>query len=73
MNNQEIIEILEQDEADTLRYLNELKVEEFEDIKFGYRIIFHFYENPYFENEVLIKEFHPGCDGKQTCWLFIKN
>ncbi|GCC17107.1 hypothetical protein chiPu_0021490 [Chiloscyllium punctatum] len=37
-----------------------LEVEEFEDIKSGYRIKFHFGENPYFENSLIIKEFHLG-------------
>jgi len=39
-------------------------VEEFEDIKSGYRIRFVFEgENPYFENTVLEKEFHLGTSG----------
>ena len=33
-------------------------MEEFEDIKSGYKINFHFNQNPYFENETLSKEFH---------------
>lgn len=36
---------------------------EFDDIKSGYRISFHFEENPYFENDVLTKEFHLGSSG----------
>ncbi|XP_035743419.1 protein SET-like isoform X1 [Vespa mandarinia] len=63
VNNKEIAEILEEDEEDALRFLNKLEVEEFEDIKSGYRINFHFDENPYFENEVLTKEFHLGSSG----------
>ncbi|XP_066599208.1 protein SET isoform X1 [Prorops nasuta] len=63
VNNKEIAEILEEDEEDALRYLNKLEVEEFEDIKSGYRINFHFEENPYFENKTLTKEFHLGSSG----------
>ncbi|XP_006623622.1 protein SET isoform X1 [Apis laboriosa] len=63
VNNKEIAEILEEDEEDALRFLNKLEVEEFEDIKSGYRINFHFDENPYFENDVLTKEFHLGSSG----------
>ncbi|XP_015123834.1 protein SET isoform X3 [Diachasma alloeum] len=63
VNNKKIAEILEEDEEDALRYLNKLEVEEFEDIKSGYRINFYFDENPYFENEVLTKEFHLGSSG----------
>lgn len=71
MNNKEIAEILEEDEEDALRYLNKLEVEEFEDIKSGYRINFHFDKNPYFENDVLTKEFHLGSSASQStpiCW-----
>lgn len=55
---------MEEDEEDALRFLNKLEVEEFEDIKSGYRINFHFDENPYFENDVLTKEFHLGSSGE---------
>lgn len=40
-----------------------MEVDEFEDIKSGYRINFHFDENPFFENKVLTKEF---CLGGQS-------
>lgn len=64
VNNKKIADILDEDEEDALRYLNKLEVEEFEDIKSGYRINLHFDENPYFENEVLTKEFHLGSTGE---------
>lgn len=35
-----------------------MNVEEFDDIKSGYRISFTFSKNPYFSNEVVSKEFH---------------
>ncbi|XP_058804861.1 protein SET isoform X2 [Phymastichus coffea] len=60
VNNKKIADILEEEEEDALRYLNKLEVEEFEDIKSGYRINFYFEENPYFKDEVLTKEFHLG-------------
>lgn len=70
MNNKEIADILEEDEEDALRFLNKLEVEEFEDIKSGYRINFYFDENPYFENDVLTKEFHLGSSGERiSCQL----
>lgn len=56
---------MEEDEEDALRFLNKLEVEEFEDIKSGYRINFYFDENPYFENNVLTKEFHLGSSGER--------
>ena len=43
--------------------MTKLEVEEFEDIKSGYRIKFFFDDNPYFENDVLVKEFHLGTSG----------
>ena len=52
--------ILDEEEEECLHFLNKLEVEEFEDIKSGYRINFHFDDNPYFENKILTKEFHLG-------------
>ena len=46
-----------------MQYLNKLEVEEFEDIKSGYRIKLYFDKNPYFDNDVLTKEFHLGSSG----------
>jgi template-activating factor I len=36
------------------------QVEEFDDIKSGYRIKLHFDENPFFTNDTLVKEFYLG-------------
>merc|ERR1711981_1238591 len=55
--------IIEEDEDDCLQYLNKLEVEEFEDIKSGYRIKLYFDKNPYFDNDCLTKEFHLGSSG----------
>merc|ERR1712008_98395 len=55
--------IIEEDEEDCLQYLNKLEVEEFEDIKSGYRIKLYFDKNPYFDNDILTKEFHLGSSG----------
>ncbi|UYV79574.1 SET [Cordylochernes scorpioides] len=58
-NHPQISTILTEEEQDCLQHLTKLEVEEFEDIKSGYRIKFHFSEdNPYFSNKVLVKEFH---------------
>ncbi|EGI64030.1 PREDICTED: protein SET-like [Acromyrmex echinatior] len=66
VNNKEIAEILKKDEEDALRFLNKSEVEEIEDIKSGYRINFYFDENPYFENDVLIKKFYLGSSVSQN-------
>merc|ERR1719328_760880 len=63
INHPQITAIIEEDEEDCLQYLNKLEVEEFEDIKSGYRIKLFFEKNPYFDNEFLIKEFHLGSSG----------
>ncbi|XP_075217752.1 NAP domain-containing protein SET [Lycorma delicatula] len=63
VNHPQISAILDEEEEDCLHYLSKLEVEEFEDIKSGYRINFHFDENPYFENNVITKEFHLGSSG----------
>lgn len=63
VNHPQISAILEEEEEECLHYLSKLDVEEFDDIKSGYRIKFYFDENPYFENEVLTKEFHLGSTG----------
>ena len=57
INHPQISGILEEEEEECLHFLSKLEVEEFEDIKSGYRIHFHFDENPYFENKTLTKEF----------------
>jgi len=58
VNHPQISAILEEEEEECLHYLTKLDVEEFDDIKSGYRIKFYFDENPYFENDALTKEFH---------------
>ncbi|KAG1698137.1 Protein SET [Nymphon striatum] len=63
INHPQISAILDEEEEECLHYLTKLEVEEFEDIKSGYRIKFYFDDNPYFDNDVLTKEFHLGSTG----------
>jgi len=58
VNHPQISRILDEEEEECLKHLKKVEVEEFEDIKSGYRIKFHFEENPFFENTVLVKEFN---------------
>jgi template-activating factor I len=60
VNHPQISAILDEEEEECLHYLTKVEVEEFDDIKSGYRIKFHFDENPFFTNAVLEKEFHLG-------------
>lgn len=45
------------EDEDCLHYMSNLDVEEYEDIKSGYKLKFHFRENPYITNQVITKEF----------------
>ncbi|KAF2366751.1 Nucleosome assembly protein (NAP) [Trinorchestia longiramus] len=66
VNHPLISNILEEEEEECLHHLTKLDVEEFDDIKSGYRINFYFDSNPYFSNNVLTKEFHLGSSGDPT-------
>ncbi|CAH0385132.1 unnamed protein product [Bemisia tabaci] len=58
-NNHHIMRrLMPPDEKECLSYLTNVDVEEFEDIRTGYRFKFTFDENPYFTNRVLIKGFY---------------
>jgi len=56
VNHPQISAILLEEEEECLHYMTKLEVEEFEDIKSGFRIRLFFDENPYFENQVIEKE-----------------
>lgn len=58
VNHPQISALLSEEDEDALHYLTKVEVKEFDDIKAGYTISFHFKENPYFENSVISKEFH---------------
>merc|ERR1719427_975309 len=58
VNHPQISALLTEEDEEALHFLLSVEVEEFEDIKSGYRIKFKFADNPYFENDTLSKEFH---------------
>lgn len=64
VNHPQISAILDEDEEECLQFMTRVEVEEFEDIKSGYKISFNFKDNPYFSNKVLSKEFHLGTSGE---------
>ncbi|XP_048475796.1 protein SET-like [Rhincodon typus] len=64
LNHPQLSALIDENDEEAFNYMTRLEVEEFEDIKSGYRIKFHFGENPYFENNLIIKEFHLGTGGK---------
>lgn len=65
-NHPDLSSLFEEGEEDCFHHLIKLDVEEFEDIKSGYRLNFCFEENPYFDNTVLTKEFQLGSLGVPT-------
>jgi len=66
INHPQISALLTEDDEDALQYLEKVEVQEFEDIKTGYKINFHFGENPYFENKCITKEFHLNETGEPS-------
>jgi len=66
VNHPQISAVLDEEEEELLHYLTKLEVEEFDDIKSGYCIRFFFDENPFFDNDMLCKEFHLGTSGDPT-------
>merc|ERR1712110_950487 len=57
INHPHMSTVIEEEEEDCLQYLNKLDVVEYEDITTGFSINLYFDENPYFENEMIAKEF----------------
>lgn len=66
VNHPQISAILEEDEEECLQMLHSVNIEEFDDIKSGYKISFTFNGNDYFTNKELVKEFHLGTSGDPT-------
>lgn len=66
LNHPQVSMLLNEDDEEALLYMTKVEVQEFEDIKSGYRIKLHFTQNPYFENDVICKEFHLNDTGDPT-------
>lgn len=81
VNHPQLSTLLDEDDEEALQYLKKVEVQEFEDIKSGYKINFNFdhNKNPFFENETISKEFHlnengePSCKSTQIKWKPGKN
>jgi template-activating factor I len=69
LNHPQLSTLLDEDDEEALQHLKKVEVQEFEDIKSGYKINFYFdsSKNPFFENDVLSKEFHLNDNGEPTC------
>jgi len=66
INHPQISALLTEDDEDALQFLDKVEVQEFEDIKTGYKINFYFGENQYFENKCITKEFHLNESGEPS-------
>lgn len=58
LNHPDINMLLDEEEENCIHHLKRFEVEEFADVTAGYLLKFGFEENPYFENDLLVKEYH---------------
>jgi template-activating factor I len=66
VNHPQVSALLSEEDEEALQYLKKVEVQEFEDIKSGYKINFYFDENPYFDNKCITKEFHLNETGEPS-------
>lgn len=66
VNHPQISALLNEEDEEALQFLTKVEVQEFEDIKSGYKINFYFDSNQYFENDVISKEFHLNETGEPS-------
>ncbi|KAI1892183.1 hypothetical protein AGOR_G00130700 [Albula goreensis] len=54
---------IDENDEEALSSMSHLEVETLKNTRMGYRIAFHFCRNAYFQNSVIVKEFHLGLGG----------
>ncbi|XP_044856563.1 putative testis-specific Y-encoded-like protein 3 isoform X1 [Mauremys mutica] len=64
LNHPQLSAMISDRDEDALSYMTNLQVEEFTHAKSGCKIKFYFSGNPYFQNEVIVKEFQPASSGR---------
>ncbi|XP_072305146.1 testis specific protein Y-linked [Eucyclogobius newberryi] len=62
LNHPHLSAHIDETDEDALSYMTDLEIETFKN-KLGYRIRFHFRRNPYFQNNIIMKELHLGMGG----------
>lgn len=67
LNHPQLSSCLDQNDENILQFLKRVDVEEHEDIKSGYRIKFTFEKNPYFDNDVIVKEYSVTESSETQC------
>ncbi|XP_034028859.1 testis specific protein Y-linked isoform X2 [Thalassophryne amazonica] len=63
LNHPHLSAHIDETDEDALSYMTDLEIESFTNNKLGYRIRFHFRRNPYFQNNIIMKELHLGMGG----------
>ncbi|XP_070963710.1 protein SET-like [Oncorhynchus clarkii lewisi] len=63
LNHPHLSAHIDETDEDALSYMTNLEIESFKNNKLGYRIGFHFRQNPYFQNVIIVKELHLGMGG----------
>jgi len=66
VNHPQVSALLNEEDEEALQSLTKVEVQEFDDIKSGYKINFHFEDNPYFDNKCISKEFHLNDTGEPS-------
>ncbi|XP_054859687.1 protein SET-like [Eublepharis macularius] len=66
LNHPQLSAMINDRDEDTLSYMTNLQVEDFTHAKSGCKIKFYFSGNPYFQNEVIVKEFQCGSSGRMV-------
>ncbi|XP_061530770.1 testis specific protein Y-linked [Phycodurus eques] len=60
LNHPHLSAHIDETDEDALSYMTDLEIETFKNHKVGFRIRFHFRRNPYFQNNIIMKELHLG-------------
>nr|XP_020467477.1 putative testis-specific Y-encoded-like protein 3 isoform X2 [Monopterus albus] len=63
LNHPHLSAHIDETDEDALSYMTDLEIESFKSNKLGYRIRFHFRRNPYFQNNIIMKELHLAIAG----------
>ncbi|XP_060930410.1 testis specific protein Y-linked isoform X2 [Limanda limanda] len=63
LNHPHLSAHIDETDEDALSYMTDLEIESFKNNKLGYRMRFHFRRNPYFQNNIIMKELHLGMGG----------
>ncbi|CAL8367293.1 unnamed protein product [Lota lota] len=63
LNHPHLSAHIDETDEDALSYMIDLEIEPFKNSKLGSRIRFHFRRNPYFQNNIIMKEVHLGMGG----------